>query len=788
MSSSLADSFDDDFPPSPDFQTIEQLSTTDVVYLDILSSKFRVPAAILGLFPDSFLMTMFPAGVIPFFSIVCPDPPPPPPVRNRSPRPPSRSQRHVSSEYNLNLEDDGELKTSETSATLQAATSQPEIYNSLELYYYKAFGRGYYDFEFPDSTITDPLDDIEDSKMVVVKNFDPVDHFRRVLAVNADRQRRNEAIAEDKFELEMAGGIGSVVNDEESTIPFVDMSVTNIESKILEEESKNRESTASSTLHQSDIVKKSKWNLKISQKPFFNRLSGLKQTVTQLFSNNSGVTELKVKEETQSTSVVTNNGITPSFSSTKPTTLSEHKQKMMSAIQSILVLREEVEYFIFPGNIVLEDELPSDTENSIHSARRGSWQRLFKWRSSKVPKFDGSLSSIPYEISDSSLKTNSSIIAALKNLCANKLIAETRIGHQYAVPALSAALVPSSVISLPNNNRASLQFPEERKPRKSFTRFSIAQDNEPRSRASKDSRRSSRETKRRSFDTFPRVNTGSNPSSLDRKFNKKKLSSSSQPDFAELLEPSPEEVDQKKLLSESKKFQLGQHLQFLQSLATLTEFNPEKSDWQYRAIELSKSRIVSLSLLEMQDPEIVKILKSDPEHLKMLDRLKDHWLDGAVGSDILTENPSKSEKDMILVEEIVASSNSAPSLITSVTNTDSSNTKVSIAENIMDRRSVRRCWWEVLVLRVDMEELEAMVCKTENEIFVTNEEFEKEIEITRGRRSKSIDAELKKTISEIKSSRLSSEIPTQEIDDMSGAVLEVRVWLRRSWTVEFCSL
>ncbi|KAJ1547977.1 hypothetical protein HK096_008080 [Nowakowskiella sp. JEL0078] len=795
----MSDSFDDDFPPSPDLQTVEQLTTTDVVYLDICLSKFRVPAAILGLFPDSFLMTMFPAGVIPFFSIVCPDSPPPPPIRNRPPRPPSRSQHNVSSEYNLNIEEDGEQKiqltTSENSAASNATTpaTLTEKYNSLESYYYKAFGRGYYDFEFPDSAMTDPLDDIEDSKMVVVQNFDPrmfrflVDHFRQVLAVNADRQRRNEAIAEDKFELEMASGIGNGLVNEENPIPFVDTSALTVQHTALEQDSKNGDNIGITPLNQINTSKKSMWKFKKSQKPLFKRLSGLKQTVTQLFSNNSARAELKVKEHRNP---IISKSVTPSFSSTKPTTLSEHKQKMMSAIQSILVLREEVEYFIFPGNIILEDELPSDAENSVHSTRPGSWQRLFKWKS-KAPRFDSSFQTIPYEISDSSLKTNTSVIAALKNLCANKLVAESRIGHQYAVPALSAALLPSSVASSPNSSRVSLQLPDDRKPRKSFTRFSIAQDDEPRPRASKDFRRVSREAKRRSFDTFPRINTGSNQSSLDRKFKGRKLSASSQPDFSEILEPAPEELDQKKLLSESKKFQQGQHLQFLQSLATLTEFNPEKSDWQYRAIELSKSRLVSLSMLAMRDSELIEVLKSDPEHSKMLDRLKDHWLDGAVGSDILVENPSKTEMELILVNENVSGSTSSPSLITSVINSGPANTKASIAENIMDRKSVRRCWWEVLVLRVDMEELDAMVRKSVNEILALSEEFEVEMEIagSRSRRSSSIDVELKKTISEIKSSRQSSDLPSQEKDDgMSGAILEVRVWLRRSWTVEFCTL
>ncbi|KAI9100622.1 hypothetical protein DFS34DRAFT_495016 [Phlyctochytrium arcticum] len=48
----------------------QAVTATDVVYLVIRGVPFRVSSAVLGLFPDSVLMALFPTGIIPFYSVV----------------------------------------------------------------------------------------------------------------------------------------------------------------------------------------------------------------------------------------------------------------------------------------------------------------------------------------------------------------------------------------------------------------------------------------------------------------------------------------------------------------------------------------------------------------------------------------------------------------------------------------------------------------------------------------------------------------------------------------------
>ncbi|KAI8826970.1 uncharacterized protein EV422DRAFT_502689 [Fimicolochytrium jonesii] len=48
----------------------QSAAPTDVVFLSLRDVHFRVSSAVLGLFPDSVLMTMFPTGLVPLFSVV----------------------------------------------------------------------------------------------------------------------------------------------------------------------------------------------------------------------------------------------------------------------------------------------------------------------------------------------------------------------------------------------------------------------------------------------------------------------------------------------------------------------------------------------------------------------------------------------------------------------------------------------------------------------------------------------------------------------------------------------
>ncbi|KAJ3122160.1 rRNA methyltransferase 2, mitochondrial [Nowakowskiella sp. JEL0407] len=774
LTSSSSSDVSDDTPIHP---PAEQTSTTDVVYLDIRNSKFRVPAAILGMFPDTFLMTMFPAGVIPFFSISCPDPPPLPPLRGSVPRPSSRARNH-----SLPMEvgeEDILYPTNSTKPEESDVSSSPTKYESTELYYYQAFGRGYYDLEFPATNLNEPLDDIDDSKMVTVQNFDPkmfrflVEHFRRVLAVNADRNRMAEAQRLEKIELqngfedgasddalisvEKLDNIPSDVAEEKPEVPPAE--------PVNEEEKKTKSEESES---QSGKTLKNKWRRK-SKKPRF--FSGLKKTFSQIFSISS----------------VTKEGGPPQtvdlLPPVPPKSLSDHKKMMANAIQSILVLREEVDFYIFPGNIVLDEERFSSLDRTEVNTRL--WPKLFKWRTNISKTKSGSdypaSANIPTEISDSSLRTNATVLSALKAYCATKLMSESKIGHQYAVPALMAATSPPSALpSTRASSRASFTQSDDmlhkKLQRKSFGRFSsIIADDDRKSRSSREISRFSKDTRRSSFDNATRSAPSSarNSQELNRP-RASSISSTQKPDLADLLEPAenPESAQQTKILSQNKVFQQYQHLQLLSSLTTLTDFNPFASEWQYRELETNKSRLVSLSLLAMRDNQESEFLSRDQSHQELLKSLKRKWLDGAVGDDDEVTNPNVKERTQEFVRDEFGSVSAkpVPSIITSVADNMSMNSSVSIAENITDRRSVRRCWWEVLHLKIDVDELDNLVRKQIEALMNADDS---------GNGSGDEDGEGKVT-----PSKDSFEVrPSMEKMRM-GASLEVKVWLRRTWMVD----
>ena len=43
---------------------------TDAAFVDVRGRRFRASAVIIGLFPESFLMEMFPNGVVPLYSLI----------------------------------------------------------------------------------------------------------------------------------------------------------------------------------------------------------------------------------------------------------------------------------------------------------------------------------------------------------------------------------------------------------------------------------------------------------------------------------------------------------------------------------------------------------------------------------------------------------------------------------------------------------------------------------------------------------------------------------------------
>ncbi|TPX67056.1 hypothetical protein SpCBS45565_g04026 [Spizellomyces sp. 'palustris'] len=681
----------------------QPVTATDVVFLNLRGVHFRVSSAVLGLFPDSVLMTMFPTGIIPFFSVVSgreatatvpgvrmgaaaaaaaaitqamesrrmSDPNPQPTGRKPSSAAQNSARRASfaggntlskstalswQKYYNSESGEDAEPEDDMESLSETSSDDDGEEFDNRDADKFTPFRPA-------EDSLQMDLTGVEQHKICHI-NFDPklfqflLDYFRQILNSNHDamvaaheemhrQQEEQQKIAEaavprvslDKVEEEKSAPHESAKVDtapEQNTDTKPDVNQD-------DEESKHEATSSTSVEGNVDGKVNGKWHgiRRPSSFNIFRRMSGLKVSIVTFFSGHEQF---------------------PSALGPQPTpSVGEPPLPLNRPIRSIIVLREELEYFPIPKWVDAGMEAGSKAE-SVWEAFKSRLRRSFSKASAKVALNNNSNDSLQkfregVEMDEMrGAVTNDAFgheVKEVKIFCAERLVKERVVARKYAEESIEI-------------------FEKGEKERQGGTeRFRGARG------------------------------SGSRPSV----------------DEAENIESQSQGLTQRErvVCEMDEQILKGQLISALGLFSA--DFKQDRTEWDFREIEAGKCRVSSVSMLKMR--ELQDIQRAVDAAAATIESSKESTEGSTSQTErgILEESSAgresgagKSASEVHAGKDGSSASNAqnASSLVTQVSDAGAPPSVSShhLNQHLLMKRPVRKCWWEAMTIRMDTNWLE----------------------------------------------------------------------------------
>lgn len=672
------------------------VTATDVVFLNIQGTHFRVSSTVLGLFPDSVLMAMFPTGIIPFYSVVNGKE-----IATTVPgvRLGAAAAAHamvtkaLESKKNGDPNSQRESRTSSSAAQGQsskrasfgggATLSKSSALAWQKFYNSEANGDADADAAEPeddmesltdssseeevsvpdDEEMTDPatfspaehsmqmdLSGVEDHKICNI-SFDPklfqflLDYFRGVLnsnheamvaaeeelQMNEDRQKAEADAAKEAA----AAAAGTLNKVEEETIEGENNGSASTTTKLTSgsEEVKPQittegapPATRDNTDTKSPTGKRRSSNL--ASLNIFRRMSGFRLSIVTFFAGDSSPTKLGSQ-------------LTPSVATPEIPI-------PMRPIHSIIVLREELEYFPVPkwAEKVSDADKPAGMWETIKWKVRRSFSKasgraalagLAQGSSGSLQKFREGVE-LDEMRTDGNNGTSSADLVAhevkeVKLFCGERLVKERLVAQKFAEDCIDIF------------------------------------------------ERGEKERLHQSISTAE----GSSKTGVN--------GSEEGGEQGSPLQPPQVSIEREKVACEMDE-QIMKH-QLIASLKIFSaDFTEDETKWDYREVEKGKCRVSSVSMLKMR--EVADIKQAVEAGAAALEEARANSRQTPNPADLTTDSPD------------AATSNAPTSLVTQVSDAGvaPSVSTQHLNQHLLLKRPVRKCWWEVLTVRVDKDWIE----------------------------------------------------------------------------------
>ncbi|KNC96519.1 uncharacterized protein SPPG_08107 [Spizellomyces punctatus DAOM BR117] len=684
----------------------QPVTATDVVFLNLRGVHFRVSSAVLGLFPDSVLMNMFPTGIIPFFSVVSGreatatvpgvrmgaaaaaaaaitqamesrrmSDPNPQPTGRKSSSAAQDSARRASFAGGNTLSKSTALSWQKYYNSESGEDAEPEDdMESLSETSSDDDGEEFDNRESEKSEKTTPFRPAEDSLQMDLTgveqhkichiNFDPklfqflLDYFRQILNSNHDAMvaAHEEMHRQQEEQQKIAEAAVPPVSldkvEEENSAPHESAKIdtapeqnpdTKPEVNQDDEESKSAASSPTSVEGNMDGKVNGKWH-GIRRPSSFN-----------IFRRMSG---LKF-------SIVTffsGHEQSPSALGPQPTpSVGEPPVHLNRPIRSIIVLREELEYFPIPKWVDAGMEAGSKVE-SVWEAFKSRLRRSFSKASAKVALNDNSNDSLQkfregVEMDEMrGAVTNDAFgreVKEVKIFCAERLVKERVVARKYAEESIEI-------------------FEKGEKERPGGTE---------RYRGSRGS--------------------GSRPS----------------------VDETEKNASQSQGLTERERVVCEMDEQILkgQLISALglfsADFKHDQTEWDFREIEAGKCRVSSVSMLKMRELQDIQRAVDAAAATMESSKPSPESSTSQAEPGILEESSAGRESgagrrasDVQAGKDKSSASNAqnASSLVTQVSDAGAPPSVSShhLNQHLLMKRPVRKCWWEVMTIRMDTNWLE----------------------------------------------------------------------------------
>ncbi|KAJ3294584.1 hypothetical protein HK104_003479 [Borealophlyctis nickersoniae] len=470
------------------------------------------------------------------------------------------------------------------------------------------------------------LDDVDEQKITHI-NFDPrlfrflLNYFRDVVSKNEEMHRTASDLA--KMNGNATAEVTNGVPIEEDPLAAMEegRGLGDVDEESMEEVAESGEKhdgdsekpAGSETLEVGEDAAAAKANnprssttslKKTSETPFLRRLSSFKISVVSFFTgSNAQQPDFGPIE-------------TPSLPISKPA-------PSLRPIQSIIVLREEIECYV----IHLAQSEPSAV---------GGWGSMFKWKgrrsNPKIPRQGSST----VELDDFSTKT-ASLLQHVKVYCGERLLEQKLVKKPYAEMAYDIFNATELAAMAASNAGANDEDGDSIK------------------------------------NAYTGIATGTGAGCRPPKAPREKVVC---------------ELDDQLM-----------HSQLMAALETFSDFSSETA-WNYREVEPGKAHVSSVAMLTMRD--IGEIQAKIDEESKAPPAAAPTGVSNGVGPNTGRRGSAAPSK---------GSGDSGPAgLITQVEETESAAVSMHhLNQHLLMKRPVRKCWWEVMPLRVEGQYLERRI-------------------------------------------------------------------------------